>query len=162
MKPTGQWTWRVHDRDGLLIAEQKFPNGATIVGLNDVLSCYFVGGTQRIAWYLGLIDNTGFVTLAASDSMASHPGWTENTSYAGNRQQWLPNAPAGGLTINANPASFTMSSGGIICGSFIVSDPVKGVGNGILYATGLGAQPQQVSVGQVLTVTYSPILQLGN
>jgi hypothetical protein len=162
MKPTGRFTFHVRDRNGLLVAEQSFPNGGTIVGMNDMLNCYFAGGPQRLTWYLGLIDVAGFSGVSASDTMAAHAGWTENTAYTGSRQQWIPIPPAGGLMMNGSPVEFTMLTPSTIRGAFIVSDVTKGGSAGILYATGLGPQPQQISAGQILSVSYSPIMQLGN
>lgn len=159
---SGLFRYKVREPDGRTVARGWFRNGVTTVGLNDMLTTYFGGGAQKTVWYMGLIDSNGFVALAATDTMAQHAGWQELQTYSGNRQQWIPVPPAGGLTINSVPVVFQASSAMLVRGGFIVSDATKGSANGILYATGLTQQVLNVGAGQNVQLSYSPILQMTN
>ncbi len=84
--------------DGSVAWEERgVPNGTTTGGLNSILGVYFNSGTQLTSWYAGLIDNAGFSSLNAGDTMASHANWTENEDYAeSTRRAWSPGSASGG------------------------------------------------------------------
>lgn len=53
-------------------------------GYTDVLSYYFKGTARPTSFYVGLSDSVS--SMAETDTLSSHPGWTENTDYAGSRK----------------------------------------------------------------------------
>jgi hypothetical protein len=132
-------------------------NGVTYQGLNDIISVYLAAGTQKLAWFLGLIDNSGFSGLNPNDTLTSHSGWTESTAYnESNRPTWTPGPVAGQAVTNPTPATFTMSTSSSIYGMFLASNNTKGGTSGVLWATG-GFQSgvQTLPLGQPLKATYN-------
>ncbi len=89
----GHFIVECYDKDGALKWEDVAENMVTSAGIADFLNEYFRATTQTTAWYIGLVDNSGFVAFNAADTMASHAGWSEvaagNYSNA-NRVTWSP------------------------------------------------------------------------
>lgn len=139
-----------------LIWEDRFPNGVTNGGLNDILGVQFNTVTQKTAWYFGLLDDNP--TLSAGDTMSSHAGWTEATEYdEATRQQWTPLSVASQTISNTDPATVTIDSGGglTVAGAFLTSNSTKGGTTGILWATGLFTAGDQVLAdNQVFKINY--------
>jgi len=105
--------------------------------LQAILDGQFGGGAVPTAYYIGLIDANTFTAFApAEDSMSSHPGWQEFTSYAGERPQWIP-----GPVIGAYPATISNPSPAVviptvnkgIVGIFLCDINTKGGTTGQLY-----------------------------
>lgn len=138
------------------IRKEVFPNGSTTAGLNSILSVYFNSGTQLTTWYLGLINNTPAPTLAAADTIASHSGWSESTSYSESvRQTWTPGAPASASITNPTVATFTANAAITIYGLFLVSNSTKGGTTGTMWAHGAFGSTQALISGQTLTGKYT-------
>jgi hypothetical protein len=156
VKYSGRWSWELFNPDGSLEARGDFPNGTTLAGINDILGVYLASGTQNLTWYLGLINNTGFSALSPSDTISSHPGWVELTTYAeGVRPTWVPGTPSGQSVTNPTSATFTINAAGTLAGAFLVSNTTKGGTSGMLWATGAFGTPQAVTNGQLFKVTYT-------
>jgi hypothetical protein len=149
-------------RRGRKIAEHVFPNGMTTGGANDMLGTYFNSGTQQTAWSVGLIDNVSFSALNAADTMSSHAGWIENTAFSGNRPTWTPAAASGGAISGTGPVSITVNSSVAIKGAFVCSNNTRGGTSGILWATGLLGSVQNLTNGQILSISYSTTLTANN
>lgn len=141
--------------DGSIAWEEKFPNGTTTAGLNHMLSVVLASGTQVTDWRMGLIDDSGYTAVSASDTMSSHSGWSEFTSYSeGSRPAWTAGAVSGGVVNGSAAVSFTMSADADLRGAFLVSNSTKGGTTGTLWATGVFGSVQSVLNGQVVDVTY--------
>lgn len=151
------YDWKVYDVDGALLREGTDHNLVPTAALNDVLSVYLVAGAQKTTWYLGLVNNSGFSAFAASDTSASHAGWTELTSYDETTRRTVTfSAPASGSTNNtASPVSFTASGSIDIKGLFLISVSTKGGTTGILFSEAAFNSVQSLTVGQVLTATIT-------
>ena len=68
--------------------QDEYENMVVDEGCNYVLSASLAGGTPITTWYLGIMNASP--TVAATDTMASHAGWTEWTNYSeATRQQWV-------------------------------------------------------------------------
>lgn len=163
-----------YDKDGKLKGIYEVPNGITDEGLNNNLSVYFDSGTQRTAWYMGLIDNTGFSALDASDTYddinQAGNGWDTFSDYtdanngdsATTRPEWPPDAPSGeSITNSTTKAIFDITAGGTVKGIFIAGgtqSQTKGdhtAGN-TLWSTALfSGGDVVVSNGDQLRVTYT-------
>jgi hypothetical protein len=143
--------------DGSVAWRERIKNGTTKVGLDDALAVQLGGGTQKTTWYLGLIDDAGFSGLAATDTMASHSGWSESTAYSESvRPTWSPGAVSGQIISNSGaPATFTANANVTIRGAFLVSNSTKGGITGTLWATGTFSVTQVLVSGQALKVTYT-------
>jgi hypothetical protein len=131
-------------------------NGATYDGVNDALEAVFRSGTQRTAWYLGIISATSFTGVSINNTMASHSGWSEFTGYtAGTRPQWSPGAAAAGVLVNSTVVTFTNGgSTASIQGIFTASDNTKGGAVGKLWATAPDASPRSLAAAQTFQVIY--------
>lgn len=139
--------------DGTLAWRKSIYND--VLALTDLLSVYFASGTQKPNWYVGLIDNSGFTGLSPSDTMSSHPGWSENQDYTqATRPQWSPSI-GGGVAVNPSPAVFTFVGADTLKGIFLASNNTKGGTSGTLWSTALFGALQSVTPGQVWRVIYN-------
>lgn len=156
IRASGIWEWTVtHKRGGVVLDRGEFPNGVTIVGRNLLGDALFAAGAVPAAWYAGLISDTSFDSVSESDTMTSHAGWTENTSYSeSTRVQWSPAASASGILYNSEAMVFTASAQTRVRGAFLVDDSTKSATTGTLYCTGLFASPKLLESGQVLNLRY--------
>lgn len=137
----------------------KFPNGAATVGLNSMLDVTFRAQTQITAWYMGLIDDTGYTGVLAADTMSSHSGWTELTTYvSATRPAWAPGAAAAGSVTIASAISFVTSATSVIRGIFISSIATKSTTTGTLWATAVEASGRSIASGSTYAVFYTVTL----
>jgi hypothetical protein len=164
-----------HIRDGKVIGTYEIPNGIVNQGLNDNLDTYFDSGTQITAWYMGLINLTGFTALAAGDTYddidQAGNGWDTFQSYtdannadsATTRPEWPPDAPSGqSITNTTTKAIFDITGAGTVKGIFIcggTNAQTKGdhtaAGN-ILWSTALfSGGDVTVASSDQLKVTYT-------
>jgi hypothetical protein len=154
--PRGKFHWEHYDKHGNLKGIYDFPNGITNEGKDYWLNAAFNAGTQVNPWYISLIDATGFTAVDATDTMASHVGWTEFTSYSeGTRVDWAEDPASGQSITNSTPITFTISSAGTLKGGFVTSDSTKGGTTGTLWATALFAADIPVAISDLLKITYT-------
>lgn len=159
----GHFIVECFDKDGNLKWEDTAENAVTGVGLDYLLNISLGAGTQITTWYIGLVDNSGFTTLAAADTAASHGGWTEAAS--GNysqttRPSWTPSTSSGGAGSVANSStvnfSMTNSSALTVKGLFLISDNTKGGTSGTLFSTAaFTGGTQATNSGDTLKITYT-------
>ena len=130
------------------------------VGLQDMNNKYFTGSTYTAAWYIGLVNGTAAsTTYSGGDTLASHAGWAENTSYTGNRKAitfgTATLADPSNINNASSAASFTMNANATIAGAF-VANVATGTG-GLLFSEADFNSPGDRTVvsGDVLNVTYS-------
>ncbi len=148
----GEWLVICEKADGELLWYECLDNDVTDQGLADLLSVHFAAGSQHTAWYAGLIDGSGAgPTLAAADTLASHAGWTEVTSYTGNRKAWSPGV-SGPLAVNALAMAFQFTAAATLGGLFLAS--VASGTSGILWSTAPFSAGRAVSAGQTFRLTY--------
>lgn len=141
-------------RKGKLLWEEHIKNIIVTAGLNDILDKYFKGSTYTAAWYVGLVDNAGWTAFAAADTLASHAGWTEFTTYSATRKALTLGTPAAGSVDNsASKASFTITTGGTLKGAFVCS--VTSGTSGTLYGEGAFTATRTVAIDDVLNVTIT-------
>jgi hypothetical protein len=147
------------DKDGNLKWEDEAHNLVVNVGLQDMNTKYFKGSTYTAAWYLGLITGPGSgTTIAAADTLASHAGWTENTSYTGDRKAvtfgTATTADPSVISNSASPAVFAITGTTTIAGAFLTTSET-GTG-GVLFSASDFQSPGDRSVvnGDTLNVTY--------
>lgn len=153
----GQWQVD-HYRQGVYVQTLDFPNDITNEGKNTLFEVMFHDGTQiaNSSWFIGLISNSGYSALAATDVMSSHAGWNEFTGYSqATRVAWGAGAAASQSITNASPATFDINAPGTVKGVFVVSQSTKGGTTGKLWATALFAADVPVSNGDQLRATYT-------
>lgn len=137
----------------------QFPNGAVTVGLNSLLDVGFRNQTQISAWYIGLINESGYSALSAADTSASHAGWAELTDYtSATRLAWSPNAASGGTLATTSPVTFTINASVSVRGMFLASSSTKNSVVDTLWATAVNGSGQSFTNGQTCQVAYSIVL----
>lgn len=121
----------------VLLWADGFANLVTTAGKNDSLDKHFKGSGYTAAWYVGLTEGTP--TFDAADTMASHSGWVEETSYdeAARQTLTLGSVSAGSVDNSASRATFTIDTNStVIGGGFINTVSTKGGSTGTLYGGG--------------------------
>jgi len=151
-----------YDKNGDLKWELEEHNLVVNVGLQDMNAKYFTGSSYTAAWYLGLYGAAASNNPAASDTMSSHAGWTENTTYS---QATRPACTFGTPTTanpsvatnSASPAAFSINGTTTIGGAFLTSNNTKSGTTGTLFSAVDFSSPGDRSVvsGDTLNVTYT-------
>lgn len=149
----GFFKWELFDKNGNLKDSGSIKNGIVTQGKNSLLDSQFRAQTQITAWYTGLIDNSGWTAESASDTLSSHSGWSEFTSYTGNRIQWSPGAASSGSITNSSTMDFAITGTGTIKGIFICS--ASSGTSGTLWSTADFPSTIAVANGDTLKVTYT-------
>lgn len=147
-----------HYRDGIHLGTYDILNDITNEGKNLLFDVMFndVTHISNSAWAIGLISITSYSALAAGDTMASHAGWTEFTSYSqSTRVAWGSGTAASQSTTNASPATFDISGSGTVKGIFVTSQNTKSGTTGKLWSTALFSADVPVSNGDQLRITYT-------
>jgi hypothetical protein len=146
--------------DGKVKWTDTFHNLVVNQGLQHMNDTYFLGSGYSAAWYLGLVTGPGSGnTYAATDTLATNPGWNENTNYSGNRKSAVfavsSSADPSVITNSGSPASFTMNANGqVIAGALLAS--VSSGTSGILFSVGnFTGGDKNVDSGDTLNVTYT-------
>jgi hypothetical protein len=156
----GVFTVTCYDKDGHEKWVNIAPNLVVNTGLQSMNTQFFTGSAYTAAWYIGLVNGTSSTTtFSGGDTLATHAGWTENTSYVGNRKA----ASFGAATLadpsninnSASAASFTMNASANIAGAFLTN--VATGTSGLLFSAADFQAPGDRSVvnGDVLNITYS-------
>ena len=154
---SGRFIVEHRDREDFLKAIYEVPNGIVDVGLNHILEAEFNGGAQLDPWYIGLVDNATFGSFADADTMSSHAGWDEFTSYTeSNRVTWAVDSATSRAISNSTTADFSINATGNLKGIFVTSNNVKSTGNsGTLWATAAFSSVVATANGDTLKVTYT-------
>lgn len=142
------------DRFGKLKWLDAFENLVTTGGKNDLLTQYGKGSGYTAAFFVGLIDTTGFTSVAAGDTAASHAGWNESTAYSNATRPALTLGTASGGSIDnsASRATFNINASATIKGAFTITNNTKGGTTGTLYSAGTFAADRVVINGDTLQV----------
>ncbi len=156
----GVFTVTCYDSNGNEKWVEIAPNLVVNTGLQDMNTKFFAGSAYTAAWYLGLVNGTSSsTTYSGGDTLASHAGWDENTSYTGNRKAVTFGAATLADPSNINnassAASFTMNANATIAGAFLVN--VATGTSGTLFSVSDFQSPGDRTVvsGDVLNITYS-------
>lgn len=138
----------------------RWTNLVTMPARNDVGEVYLRGGTQKSSWYVGLcgyVSGTTF-TPQTTDTLASHPGWSEITTYDNTQRQLLVLSPfsAGAASNQSAPVSFAMNANFTVVGAFTSSIATKnGTGGILLNVVGNSGTVNQSGAGSTLTGVMS-------
>lgn len=153
------WARVEHWRKGSLLSVKQGPNLVVNVGKLKILDVMFQSSSQIAtgSWYMGLIINTSYTGIDATDTMGSHAGWLESSGYdEATRPLWGQGAAASQVTTNASPVVFSMNTGATIKGVFITSQNTKGGSTGTLWSAMLFPTGDTIVVnGDELRATYS-------
>jgi len=150
-------------RDSKVIHTETISNSVTNVAIDSVLDTYFGAEAKKAGFFLGLINSTGFTAVAVADTMASHAGWTEFTTYnEAVRQTWTPTSSSSQSITGTAVSEFTIGtvSSQTLEGLFVTDNSTKGGATGFLWSTALFSSAAPVVTADVFRVTYT--LRLGN
>lgn len=151
----GKWLVE-HVRGGRVIGRYDVKNLITTEGKNAMLDIMFHGSTQVTTWYQGLIDSSGYTAVAVGDTMSSHAGWNEFTSYSESvRQTWVEAAASASSITSSAVSTFTMSGSGTVKGLFLVSNSTKSGTTGTLWCATLFSSAVAVISGDTIKLTYT-------
>jgi len=159
---TGVYKIQCHDAQGNLKWEAESKNLVVNGGLQDMNAKYFTGSSYTATWYLGLYGAASSNNPAASDTMSSHAGWTENTGYSNATRPVCTfatptTANPSVATNSASPASFTINATSTVGGAFLTSNNTVGGTTGTLYSAADFGSPgdRSVASSDILNVTYT-------
>lgn len=158
----GVFHFQCRDKDGNLKWEDSCKNLVVNQGLQDKNTQYFKGASYTAAWYLGLVDATGFTAYAAGDTMASHAGWVETTAYSGANRGTVTfgtatTADPSVITNSGSATQFAITGTVTIKGAFLTATADKTTNTGVLFSVSSFQSPGDRSVvnGDTLTVSYT-------
>lgn len=158
---SGEFHILCYDKDGNLKWEEKNHNLVMNVGLQYMAGTALAGAAQITNWFVGLITGPGSsVTYSANDTMSSH-AWTEFTGYSQTTRGATTFATAttanpSVVTSATSPAVFTINTGGIIAGAFLVNSSLKGGAAGTLFsASNFTGGNRTVILNDTVNVTYT-------
>jgi hypothetical protein len=155
----GRFAIECHDKDGNLKWSAAENNLVVNVGLQYLAGSALDAVTPITSWYIGLYGAGASNTPAASDTLASHVGWTDITPYSGSRPlanfATATTANPSVVTNSANKAQFTINATATVGGAFLCS--VASGTSGTLFSAADFSSPGDRSVvsGDVLSVTYT-------
>lgn len=150
--------------DGVEKWRDEFPNLVVNSGLQLMNDTFFDGTTYTAVWYLGLITGpSSGTTFNAADTMLSHGGWTEDTTYSNATR---PQVTFGSATL-ADPSviattatSFSINGTTTVAGAFLTTDNTKGGTAGTLFsASDFTGGDRLLQSGDTLNVTYTFTLE---
>lgn len=143
--------------DEKLLWQDDFENLVVNAGLDDSLDKHFKAVSYSAAWYVGLTDGTP--TVAAGDTMSSHAGWADLTSYTQSTRPALTLGAVSGQSVDnsASKATFTIAGNSVtIGGAYVVTSSTKGGTGGTLYGAGaFSAGDKSLDDGDTLNVQIS-------
>lgn len=158
----GVFHFQCFDKDGNLKWEESCHNLVVNQGLQDMNTKYFKGVTYSAAWYIGLVDAAGFTAYDPTDTMASHTGWSETTSYSGANRATATfgtatTADPSVIDNTGSPAQFNMTGTVTVKGAFLTATQDKTTNTGVLFSVSSFQAPGDRSVvsGDTLNVTYT-------
>ena len=162
LKATGRFLIECYDKDGNLKWADESKNLVVNVGLQYMAGSALTSTAQITTWYVGLYGAGASNTPAATDTMSSHIGWTENTNYSESTRvaatfAAATNANPSVVTNSASKAQFTMNATTTVGGAFLTSGSAKGGTTGTLFSAADFQSPGDRSVvsGDILLVTYT-------
>lgn len=135
--------------DGTVKWHERVENLVVTAGLNDIIDKYFKGSAYTAGWNMGL---KGAGTISASDTLASHVGWSEVTPYAGNRPAITFGSTSGGSN-TATTVSYSINATATVAGAF-VCNAASGT-SGVLYSASDFSVARGVASGDTLNVTLT-------
>lgn len=149
-------------KDGTVKWEVDSSNLVVNQGLQDMNNKYFTGATYTAAWYIGIYGPAASNNPAASDTAASHAGWTEVVPYSNATRPVCTFGAATAadpsvITNSASPATFNINATQTVGGAFLISNNTKSGTSGILFSAADFASPGDRAVvsGDTLLVTYT-------
>lgn len=151
-----------YDKDGNEKWREVMDNLVVNVGLQDMNQKYFAGSSYTAAFYIGLWGAGASNNPAAGDTMSSHAGWTEVTTYSNGTRVAVTfgtatTANPSVISNSASPASFAINGSTTVGGAFLTTNSTKGGTTGTLFSGSDFTSPgdRAVVLGDTVAVTYT-------
>lgn len=161
VKAGGVFIAKCYDSAGQLKWESRTPNLVVNQGLQDMNAKYFLGSSYTATWYVGIYGAASSNNPSASDTAASHAGWTEVTDYSQSTRPAATfatptTADPSVITNSASPATFSINATVTVGGAFLISNSTKGGTSGVLFSASDFQSPgdRLMVSGDSLQVTY--------
>jgi hypothetical protein len=161
VKAGGVFIAKCYDSAGQLKWESRTPNLVVNQGLQDMNAKYFLGSSYTATWYIGIYGAASSNNPAASDTAASHAGWTEVTGYSQSTRPVATfatpsTADPSVITNSASPATFSINTTVTVGGAFLISNSTKSGTSGVLFSASDFQSPGDRAMvsGDSLVVTY--------
>jgi hypothetical protein len=158
----GVYRLECRDAEGNLKWTAESHNLVVNQGLQDMNTKYFTGSAYTATWYIGIYGAASSNNPAASDTAASHIGWTEVTPYSNATRPactfgTATTADPSVISNALSPAQFNINNTGVVGGAFLISDNTKNGTTGVLFSASDFQAPgdRSVSSGDTLNVTYT-------
>jgi hypothetical protein len=150
--------------DGVEKWRDEFPNLVVNAGLKLMNDTFFAGSAYTAVWYLGLITGPGSgTTFSGSDTMSSHIGWTEDTTYSNATRPTVTFGAASladPSVIATSATSFSINGATTVAGAFLTTNNTKGGTTGTLFsASDFTGGDRILASGDTLNVTYTFTLE---
>ena len=140
------------DKHGALKWEDEAKNLVVNEGLYHILDTEFTGGTPVTTWYIGLANSSP--SPAANDTLASHGGWTENSNYTGNRQEWDETRSGATVSNSASKASFPITSDSQTLGGAFLCSVATGTSGTLMSVAAFSGGDKSADNGDTIEVQY--------
>lgn len=150
------YTFECYGTDGVLKWTEEVYNIVVNEGLNEILNKFWKGSTYTAAFHVGLVSSTP--TIAAADTMASHGGWTEVTTYSDATRQALTLGTVASQAVNNSAAKAVFNINGTVTigGGFVTTVNTKGGTTGVLIGGAAFSEGNRsVLSGDILNVTVN-------
>ncbi len=151
-----KYSFECYDKDGNLKWSEDVYNIVVNEGLDDILNQYYKGSAYTASHFVGLTSSTP--TIAATDTAASHTGWTEVINYSETSRPTLTLGTVASQAVDnsSNKAVFSIDNTATIGGAFIITDSTKGGTTGILVGgAAFSTGDKNVAAGDTLNVTVT-------
>jgi hypothetical protein len=152
-----RYTVECHDKYGNLKWIDYINNLTASGGLDDILTRYYKGSSYTAAHYAGLTD--GSPNFSTADTMESHAGWNEATTYTEANRQTITWGAVSNQSVNNTGAKAEFSintNNATIGGAFITTDNDKNATAGILIGGGaFTAGDKGLDDGDTLSVSIT-------
>ena len=161
-RATGKYKIECVGADGQVKWTLEPKNLVVNQGLQDMNTKYFTGVTYSAAWYIGLYGAASSNNPLATDTAATHPGFTEITPYSNATRPactfgTATTADPSVITNALSPAAFSINGTAVVGGAFLISNNTKGGTTGVLFSASDFAAPgdRTVATGDTLNVSYT-------
>jgi hypothetical protein len=151
----GWYTMECIGADGQVKWREEFKNTVTTAGKNLLLDTYLGGSAYTAAFKVGL---KGAGTQVVGDTLASHAGWAEITTYSGNRPTPSFSAASSGTKSTSAAAAFSINGTATVAGAILIhagSTTPGETATGTLFSAGDFSASRSVVNGDTLNVSYS-------
>lgn len=153
---TGNYTVECLDAQGNVKWSETIKNLVVTVGKNFMLDETFAGVSYNATWYLGLVDGASSPTYDATDTMASHAGWSEFTGYSNSTRPAPTWSSAASGSKATTATSFNINATGTVAGAFLTTNSTISGTTGTLFSAGnFTGGSRTVASGDTLNVTYT-------